>query len=269
MPRSVDALAPDLAAGGLHRVGQGGDELARVDGAVAGDVEREPDRRRERGLGAAGLAGAQPLDREAELPPVLEQLLELLGLVAVAGDDERAVEVELDAELGAEVREAVERAEAEVEQLALAELQLGDGREHAGGVAPRAVLAGVEHERAQAALGRAPRHGEADDAPADDGYVVLLGLRRHCVPPSLRRHHPDQVRRSAACVPPSQPVRRAPVMHKSSAARLARMTPRERAGGRPPVPRLRRAAARVPRRRAAGRRRPDPAARQVALRRRS
>ena len=201
----VDALAPDLAARRLDRVGEGGDELARVDGAVAGDVEREPDRRRERGLGAAGLAGAQPLDREAELAPVLEQLLELLGLVAVAGDDERAVEVELDAELGAEAGEPVERAEAEAEQLALAELQLGDRREHAGGVAPRAVLARVEHERAQAALGRAPRHGEADDAPADDGYVVLLGLRRHCVPPSLRRHHPDQVRRSAAWCRPLSP----------------------------------------------------------------
>jgi hypothetical protein len=109
----VDALAPDLAAGGLDRVGERGDELARVDGAVAGDVEREPDRRGERGLGAAGLAGAQPLDREAELAPVLEQLLELLGLVAVAGDDERAVEVELDAELGAEAGKPVERAEAE------------------------------------------------------------------------------------------------------------------------------------------------------------
>ena len=54
-----------------------------------------------------------------------------------------------------------------------------------------------------------------DKALADDGYVVLLRLRSHCVPPSLRRHHPDQVRRSAACVPPSQPDRRAPVMPAS------------------------------------------------------
>ncbi len=128
-----------------------------IDGAVAGHVEREPDRGRERGLGAAGLARAQPLDREAELLAVRVELLELLGLVAIAGDDERAAETEVDAELGAEGREAVERAQAEVEQLALAELQLGDRGEHARGVAPGAVLARVEHERAQAALGRAPR----------------------------------------------------------------------------------------------------------------
>ena len=44
-----------------------------------------------------------------------------------------------------------------------------------------------------------------DKSLADDGYVVLLGLRRHCVPPSLRRHHPDQVRRSAAWCRPLSP----------------------------------------------------------------
>ena len=49
-----------------------------------------------------------------------------------------------------------------------------------GGVAPRAVLARVEHERAQAALRGAPGDGEADDAAADDGDVVVLGLRRRC-----------------------------------------------------------------------------------------
>src|SRR5204863_325048 len=94
---------------------------------VTGHVEREADRRRERGLRAAGLAGSQPLDREAELPPVLEELLELLGLVAVAGDDERPVEVQLDAELGAEAGEAVERAEPDAEQRGGADLiQLRD-----------------------------------------------------------------------------------------------------------------------------------------------
>ena len=82
--------AADLAAGALDRLGQRGDEPARVDGGVAGHVEREPDGRRERGLGAARLARAQALDREAERAAVLEQALELVGLVAVARDDERA-----------------------------------------------------------------------------------------------------------------------------------------------------------------------------------
>jgi hypothetical protein len=154
-----------------------GSTAPSVDGAVARDLERQPHRGRQRGLGAAGLAGAQPLDREAEPLAVGVELVELLRLVAVARDDERAAEAQLDAELAAEGREAVERAQPEIEQRLLAELQLGDGREHAGGVAPGAVLAGLEHERPQAALGGPPRDGEADDAPADDGYVVLLGLR--------------------------------------------------------------------------------------------
>ncbi len=203
--------APDLTSRDLDGVGQRRHQLARVDRAIGGHVEREPDGRRERRLGAARGRGPEPLDREPALLAVGVELVELLGLVAVAGDDERAREAQARVaaggllELGAEVGEAGGGAQAEVEQRLLAELGLGDGREHAGGVAPGAVLAGVEHERAQAALGGAPRHGEADDAPADDGYVVLLGLRRHCVPPSLRRHHPDQVRRSAAWCRPLSP----------------------------------------------------------------
>ena len=264
----VDALAPQLPARGLDGVGQRRDEAARVDGVVAGHVERQPHGRGERGLGAARLARAQPLDREVELPAVGVELVELLGVVAVARDDQGAGAAQSGIaaggllELGAEGGEAGGRAEAEVEQRLLAELRLGDRGEHAGGVAPRAVLGGVEHERAQAALRRAPGDGEADDAAADDGYVVLLGLRRHCVPPSLRRHHPDQVRRSAAWVPPSQPVRRAPVMRESLALQHWSHDPSRAGGGRTPVPRLRRAAARVPGRCPARGRRPDPAARQ-------
>ena len=111
---------------------------------------------------------------------MLEQPLELVGLVAVARDDQRPLAAQVDAQLGAEGGKSVERAEAELEQGVLAELRLGDRREHAGGVAPGAVLAGVEHDRAQAALRGPPGDGEADDAAADDRDVVMLGLRRRC-----------------------------------------------------------------------------------------
>ena len=109
------------------------------------------------------------------------ELVELLGLVAVAGDDERAGAADGRRrgllQLGAEVGEAVERAQPEVEQRFLAELHLGDRREHARGVAPRAVLLGLEHERAQAALGGPPRDGEADDAPPTTATSCCSRLR--------------------------------------------------------------------------------------------
>ena len=117
---------------------------------------------------------------------MLEQPLELVGLVAVARDDERAGAAQPRVapgglgQLGAEGGEAARGAQPEREQGVLAELRLGDRREHAGGVAPGAVLAGVEHDRAQAVLRGPPGDGQADDAAADDGYVVVLGLRRHC-----------------------------------------------------------------------------------------
>jgi hypothetical protein len=40
----------------------------------------------------------------------------------------------------------------------------------------RAELAALEYEHRQAARLRAPRDGEADDAAADDRYVVAVGL---------------------------------------------------------------------------------------------
>ena len=64
------------------------------------------------------------------------------------------------------------------DQRGVAEVGLGDRREHAGGDLPRAGLAGVEDERAQAALSRAPRAGEADRPAARYGEVIRA--RGHC-----------------------------------------------------------------------------------------
>ncbi len=83
-------------------------------------------------------------------------------------------------ELGAEGREAAGALHAQLEQRALAELGLGDRRQHPGRDVPRAGLAGVDHDDPGAPLLRAPRTGEADRATTDDGDVEALGLDWHC-----------------------------------------------------------------------------------------
>ncbi len=83
-----DALAhlcSGAARGGRERRGQD----ARVDRVVIGDVEREPQRRRQARLEPARLARAQPPDLEPEAQAQLELALERLRLVAVARDQQR------------------------------------------------------------------------------------------------------------------------------------------------------------------------------------
>ena len=66
----------------------------------------------------------------------------------------------------------------ELEQRPLAGVGLGHRREHARGHArrPGAELAALEQEDRQPARAGAPGHGEADDAAADDGYVVATAV---------------------------------------------------------------------------------------------
>ena len=158
----LDAHGDRAGAAHVGDLAQRGDEPARVDRVVARDVEREPHGRRERGLGAAGLARAQALDGQAERLAEGDQALQRLGLVGVARDHERAAAAQgrVDPgarQLGAERLEPPRAAQAELEQRALAELRLGDGREHAGGDVPGAGLAVVEHDRGQAAARRRAR----------------------------------------------------------------------------------------------------------------
>ena len=131
-------------------------------------------------------------------------------------------------------------AQPELEQRALAELRLGDGREHAGGDVPGAGLAGVDHHGAQAAPGGAPRAREADRPAADDGDVgVGPALMPLVAIPSLRRYDPDQVRRSAARAALSArsrapvPLDRRPMRTGTSGPRPASAggCPRERIAG--------------------------------------
>ena len=82
--------------GARGRPGQRADDEPRVDGVVVGHVEREPHGRGERGLGAARARGQQPLGAQPEAGAQRELAVERLGLVAVAGDEQRAVLAEVD-----------------------------------------------------------------------------------------------------------------------------------------------------------------------------
>ena len=211
--RRRHAAAADLAAGALDRLGQRGDEPARVDGVVAGRRRARAGRsaraRARRGAPGSG-AGARPRGRARGGSASRRSS-------SSASSRSRAttsVPVRRSPGRARRPRRARRRRPGSRRRCAarasssasLAELRLGDRREHAGGDAPGAVLAGVEHDRAQAALGGAPGDGEADDAAADDGDVVVLGLRWRCALPSLRRYYPDQVRRSAARCRPLSPM---------------------------------------------------------------
>ena len=147
---------------------------SRTVGASAGSARRA--RRRQ-----------QPLDVEPEPPAEREQPVELLGLVAVARDDQRAgARAGRDrartpsASSAQNAGNAGRGAQAELEQRVLAELRLGDRREHARGDVPGARLARVEHADAQPALRGAPCAREADRPAADDGDVRLGMLHGHC-----------------------------------------------------------------------------------------
>jgi hypothetical protein len=126
---------------------------------------------------------------------------------AQAGVDARGAQV-----VG-EGRPARGGGQAERRQPLLAERRLGDRREHPGGDerGPRADRVALVNDDPQPALRGTPRDAEPDRPRADDGYIeTALGLCGQ-EDPSLRRHDPDQVQRSAAGVPPSQPGERAPV----------------------------------------------------------
>jgi hypothetical protein len=151
---------------------------------VLGEVQRAAQRRRERGLQAARGAGQQPLHAQSEALAQVALALERLGLVAIAGEHERAARAvsDVDAAGPREVRgeggPEPRALQAQREQRALAGVGLGDGRQHAGGNVrgPRPQLAAVEHEHREPARTRTPGHSEADEAAADDRYVVAVAV---------------------------------------------------------------------------------------------
>ena len=186
--RSTPRPGAQRHAGAPRGLGEREHERARVGRVIAGDVEREPHRRRERRLEAAGGARQQAPHVEAEVDPHGELAVQRRGLVAVARDDERAAAPEAGigargiGELRGELRPRAGAAQAEPQERELAGVGLGDRREHARRDArgARPELAALEHADAVAALRRAPGDGEPDDAATDDGDVGRCGcVQRH------------------------------------------------------------------------------------------
>jgi thiamine-phosphate pyrophosphorylase len=205
---AADALAVELDARDWRVLAQahaGGDagapqraqHEARVDGVVVGRVQREAYGGRERGLALARGAGAQALDGQPQRFAVGQLALELARVVVVAGEQQRAAAQQADVDLGGVGDLGGERgphgggAQPELEQAAggVSELDLGDGREHAGGDARGRTsdLVALEQRDRQAALARTPGDGQSDDAAADDERVWSL-IAGHAVDASPRPH---------------------------------------------------------------------------------
>ncbi len=188
---TFDQYALDRRARPQHRaglVGRGGERRAqrtRIGRMILWNVERESQRGRQRGLQGTRLRAEQARDGQAEPLAQRELALQPLGLVTVAGDDERAARPVADGlpgdvlKLGGEGRPASRRLQAEGRQRALPGVGLAHRSQHPGGHARGAAAerAAVEHADGQPARTRAPRDGQAAGAAADDGDVVARVLR--------------------------------------------------------------------------------------------
>ena len=181
---------------------------------VLGSQDRAGDARRERRLQRAGGARTEPLRIEPSLTLESVQPVQLLGVVAVrchhqrpglriSGGHSAAL-----LELRGKARPKGPPLEVEGQERLLAEVGLGHGREHPRGDAGRARARRValDDEHRYACLRRSPRTRQSDDSGPHHDEVVGASLRpcsMHVL--YLRRHYPDQVLRSAAVSPPSQP----------------------------------------------------------------
>ena len=227
--RAPVRMAPPARA---HRLGQRGHEPARIDRVVARDVEREPDGRRERRLGAPRGRRQEPLDVEPDraagtraggrAPPPRRGRARRRACRS-ARSPGSAPDASASSAQNAGNTAAARRLSSS--SASSPKLRLGHRREHAGGDVPGARLAGVEHADAQAALGGAPRARQPDRPAADDGDVRLGLLHRHfeldSFPTPVR---PGSGSTVGAPMAPSQPVCGLP--YAQSVARSACLTTR-------------------------------------------
>ena len=177
-PRDRDA-GTELHAGPRRGDGQRGRQQARIDRVVVGDLEREPQHRRERRLEAPRLARQQPADGQSEALAQGELAIERLRLVGVSRRRDRpAREVSRIASRGVDqlrherrIGACARETEAEQRLLAVPASLIGAIIPAATREVPAPGCVALEHRDAQAALGCAPRHCQPDHAAADDGYV--------------------------------------------------------------------------------------------------
>ncbi len=161
---------------------QRGEHEPGIDAVVLGRLQRQSQGRRKRRLELARVARPQPCGAQAQRLAEGELALQLARLVLVAREEQRAglAQPDLDAggplKLGGEAGPHVRGAQPELEHSSpgLPELDLGDGREHAGGDARSAFPADrapLEHDDRHPAQPHPPGDGKADDPAPDDGDI--------------------------------------------------------------------------------------------------
>ena len=232
----VGDVADDRAdAGPAGRHAEGGQVAAVVDRQVAGGEDAAPGGRGQKRLQPTARPGVEALGLEPDRVAELGQPVERGQVAAVVGDREGSLGPEPGRlpgrrlELGVEGGEAVDRVQVQGQQVLLAEDGLGDRAEHARRDQARLVI-GVRIDEGDLVPGDggAPGDRGADHAATDDDDVSV----HHGLPAlSLRRHYPDQVRRSEAVrlpLSPAQGSRGSPHCNPALAA-----GPRRLLGGRP------------------------------------
>ena len=145
---------------------------------IVGSEDASTDRGCEAWLQSARLLAGDTLHIEAEVALEGEDLVELGIVVGVARHHQRPAHPisDLDAgcrfELSDERRETFRRFDVESQERLFAVVDLGDGREHAGGDDRGGLTLGVvKNGDGQTTLRGAPRNRESDQSPADDRYV--------------------------------------------------------------------------------------------------
>ncbi len=218
-PLAVEQRSGRLGVGADFDIGLGegaqqrGAQLARIDDGLVGRMHAAVERRRQAGLELTATARRQPLGGEPKRALQVVDAAQLRCLVAVEGDVERTLASVARAlpagrlELGDESRVALGGRDGHAQQLGLAEGELPDRRQHAGGNAGGTGrrLGALEHGDPGATLRGAPGATEADRSASDYNDVIaaasLAQIRASAGITRIRS------RRSVASLPPSQPLR--------------------------------------------------------------
>jgi hypothetical protein len=210
----TSAVAVDRGHFGFVDVDRGQErveEAAVVDREIAGDGQAGADTRAEARFEGAQFAAGEDLDLAIQARQEFGQHAQL-GAVGVI---ERGHQGALGAQAGivagggqgrGVLRPAGERLGTERQEVLLAGPRLGDGRQHAAGH-PGGAGAGTWIEEGD---GRAVVTERAGEAGTDDTGTHHRDCPGHSAR-SLRRHDPDQVRRSGRVSPLSARLLRTPV----------------------------------------------------------
>ena len=192
-PRDTRAGA-QRDTGGTRRRGERGAGCSWVDGVIKRRAERRPQAWSQRRLELTRGGRHEPLHLQPESLTQRQLALHVLGLVAVAGDNQRSALAVADIhaadvrELGGKGGPETRAFQAQHQQVALAGIGLGDRGEHARGDVgrrgDRREFAALAEHHVETAGARPPGDRQPDDASADDYDVCgLVCCTRNDWPP--------------------------------------------------------------------------------------